>query len=101
METIRDIAIIILAVESIITGIVLIVLAWQVYRLTKTIREELKPLIQDVDETVRVVKGTATYVSEKVVAPTIKVSKTVAFVRRAAQVIADLPFAGRTMDDGQ
>ncbi len=101
METIRDIAIIILAVESIITGIVLIVLAWQVYRLVKTIREEVTPLIRDVDETVRVVKGTTTFVGEKVVSPAIKVSKTVAFVRRAAQVIADLPFAGRTMDDGQ
>ncbi len=92
METVRDIAIIILAVESIITGIVLILLAWQVYRLTKTIREELTPLIHDVDETVRVVKGTATYVGEKVVSPTIKVSKTVAFVRKAVKAIGDLPF---------
>lgn len=96
METIRDIAIIILAVESIITGIVLIVLAWQVYRLARTVQEELKPLLHDVDETVRVVKGTATYMSEKVVAPTIKVSKGVAFVRRAAKVISELPFSGRS-----
>ncbi len=90
MATIRDIAIIILAVESIITGILLIVLAWQVYRLTKTIREELTPLIRDVDETVRMVKGTTTYLSEKVVSPTIKISKTAAFIRRAVKTVSNL-----------
>ncbi len=88
--TIRDIAIIVLALESIITGVVLIVLAWQVYRLTKTIQEELTPLIRDVDETVKVVKGTTTFVSKNVVAPTVKISKTAAFVRRVVKTVGEL-----------
>ncbi len=90
MATIRDIAIIVLAVESIVIGVLVAVLAWQVYRLVRTIHEELQPLIQDLDETVRVVKGTATYMSKTVVTPTVKVSKTLAFVRRAAKVAADI-----------
>ncbi len=90
MATVRDIAIIVLAVESIVTGAVLIVLAWQVYRLTKTIKEELTPLIRDVNDTVRMVKGTTSFVSDKVVTPAIKVSKTVTFVRRALQTVTDL-----------
>jgi len=90
MGTIRDIAIIVLAVESIVLGVLLAVLAWQVYRLVRTIHQELQPLIQDLDETVRVVKGTATYMSKTVVTPTVKVSKTVAFVRKAAKAAAEL-----------
>ncbi len=90
MATVRDIAIIVLAVESIFTGIVLIVLAWQVYRLTKTIKEELTPLIRDMNDTVRMVKGTTSFVSDKVVTPAIKVSKTVTFVRQALQTAANL-----------
>ena len=89
MATVRDIAIILLAIESMITGIVIIVLTWQVYRLTKTIRDELTPLIRDVDETVRMVKGTTSFVSDKVVTPAIKVSKTVTFVRKAVQTAAE------------
>jgi len=80
----------VLAVESIFTGIVLIVLAWQVYRLTKTIKEELTPLIRDMNDTVRMVKGTTSFVSDKVVTPAIKVSKTVTFVRQALQTAANL-----------
>ncbi len=90
MATVRDIAIIFLAVESIVLGVLVGILAWQIYRLVRTIHEELQPLIRDLDETVRVVKGTATYMSKTVVTPTVKVSKTLAFVRKAAQVIADV-----------
>ncbi len=90
MANVRDIAIMVVAVESIFTGIVLIVLAWQVYRLTKTIKEELTPLIRDMNDTVRMVKGTTSFVSDKVVTPAIKVSKTVTFVRQALQTAANL-----------
>ncbi len=90
IETVRDIAIIILAVESIVIGIVLIILAWQVYRLTRTLKEEITPLIQDVHETVRVARGTTTFVSRNLAKPTIKVAKTAAFVRRAVKIIGDL-----------
>jgi len=88
--TIRDIAIIILAVESIIVGIAVLVLAWQVYRLTRTIKEEITPLLRDVDETVRIARGTTTFLSTNLVKPTVKVAKTTAFIRRAARTLGDV-----------
>lgn len=90
MTTIRDIAIIVLAVESIIIGIVLITLSWQVYRLVRLLQDEIRPLLQDVDQTVRTVQGTATFLSQNLVSPAIRVSSTVAGVRRAVKVAATL-----------
>ncbi len=90
MAIIRDIAIIALAVESVVVGILVIVLAWQTYRLVRTIHSELTPLIRDMDETLQIVKGTATYVSKNVVTPTVKVSKTLAAVKGAAKAASKL-----------
>ncbi len=88
MALIRDIAIIALAIESVVVGVLVIVLAWQTYRLVRTIHSELAPLIRDMDETLQIVKGTATYVSKNVVTPTVKVTKTIAAVRGAAKAAA-------------
>ncbi|NPA91993.1 MAG: hypothetical protein GXO55_11220 [Chloroflexi bacterium] len=85
MAVIRDIAIIALAVESVIVGILVIILAWQTYRLVRAIHNELEPLVRDMEETAQIVRGTAEYVSRSVVTPTVKVSKTFAAVRRAAK----------------
>lgn len=85
--TIRDIAIIVLAVESIIIGILLIVLAWQIYRLTRALHDELTPLLRDVNETVRVARGTTQFVSGNLVKPTVRIARTVAFVRGATRGI--------------
>jgi len=86
MATVRDIAIIVLAFESIIIGLVLIVLAWQVYRLIRVLQEEIRPLLEDVNATVKTVKGTASFMSENVVSPAIQASSTVAGLRRAVKV---------------
>lgn len=89
VETVRDIAIIVLAVESIVIGILLIVLAWQMYRLTRALHEEIRPLLKDVNETVRVARGTTVFVSSNLVKPTVRVARTVAFVRGATRALRE------------
>lgn len=88
--TIRDIAIIVLAVESIVIGILLIVLAWQMYRLTRALHDEITPLLRDVNETVRVARGTAQFVSSNLVKPTMRIARTAAFVRGATRGIREV-----------
>ena len=88
MTTVRDVAIIVLALESIIAGILLAILTIQVSRLVKMLREEIKPMLEATQETVGTVKGTATFLSEHVVSPVVSVASTVSGLRQAAKTLA-------------
>lgn len=89
--TIRDIAIIVIAIQSIVIGILLGVLIWQVWRLIKMVQTEIKPILTDARETVNTVRGTTTFVSDTVVEPVVKTSRTIVGIRRAVQSLtADL-----------
>ncbi len=83
MNVARDIAIIVLAVESILIGILLSVLVIQVIRLIKMLRQEVIPILNSTQETVGTVRGTATFVSDHVVQPVVQVSSFTAGVRQA------------------
>lgn len=87
--TIRDVAIIFVALEILILNALLIVLVWQLWRLVKMIQTEVKPIIQDTQETVGTVRGTADFVSTNVVEPVVKTSSKLAGWRRSASVLRD------------
>ena len=84
---IRDIAIIIVAVQSIVIGVLIAVLAFQVWRLIKVIQSDVQPIIKDTQETIGTVRGTATFMSENVVNPVMKSQGYVAGARRTFQVL--------------
>ncbi len=89
--TIRDIAIIIIALQSIVIGVFLAVLIWQVWRLIKMVQTEIKPILTDAKETVQTVRGTTTFVSDTVVEPVVRTSSTLVGFRRTMQSLtADL-----------
>lgn len=85
--TIRDIAIIIIAVETIVIGALLGILVWQIWRLVKLLQTEIKPIIQNTQETVNTVKGTATFMSDNVVNPVVKTSSKLVGARRTLQTL--------------
>ncbi len=87
LAQIRDVAIVILAVESILIGLILVVLVWELIRLMKFLRKELKPLIDEMHETTSTVKGTTEFLSEEIVSPAIKVSSTLAAARGVLKVL--------------
>ena len=87
--TIRDIAIIIIALETIVIGALLGILIWQVWRLVKLLQTEIKPIIQNTQETVNTVKGTATFMSDNVVNPVVKTSSRIVGARRTMQVLSE------------
>lgn len=89
--TMRDISIIMVAISSIFVFILLAVLIWQVWRLTKMIQTEIKPILDDTKETMGAVRGTSVFVSENVVTPVTNVSSKIVGARRTLQVLtADL-----------
>ncbi len=85
--TLRDIAIIIVAVETIIINALLIVLIWQIWRLIKMVRDEIKPILEDTKETVGTVRGTADFVSSNVVDPVVKTSGRIAGFRQTLRTL--------------
>jgi hypothetical protein len=87
LATARDLSIILLALESIIIGIILAVLVIQVIQLVRLLREEVLPVLRSTQETASTVRGTATFVSDRVVQPVVKVSSYTAGVRQAVSVL--------------
>jgi len=82
-ETIRDIVIVFLAAESVVFGLVLVILIVQVARLTALIENELRPILESTNETLGTLRGTTQFLSRNMVSPVIKVSSTAAAIRRA------------------
>lgn len=85
--TVRDIAIILVALEILIMNALLVVLIWQVWRLVKMIGAEMKPVIKDGQETVGTVKGSAEFVSASFINPLITTSSRLAGIWRSVNVI--------------
>jgi hypothetical protein len=84
---VRDLAIILLAVESLVVGVVLIVLVLEIRNLAKLLREEIKPILDSADETARTVRGTTVFVSENLVTPMVRASSFASGVAQALRIL--------------
>ena len=80
--TLRDLLIIWIALAALLAGVALVVLAQQLAQLTRMLREEIKPMLEDVGATISTVRGTARFLSENLAEPVIKVSTSIALLRR-------------------
>jgi hypothetical protein len=72
IEALRDILIIVLALEFCLFGIVLIMLLIMVMRLITMLEFEIKPILEKTNETVGTIRGTTSFVSQNVVKPMTK-----------------------------
>lgn len=86
----RDAAIIFVAFETLVIGILLIVLMLQMQSLTVLLRDEIKPMLEAANDTMRTVRGTTQFVSHNVVSPVMKWSGYAAGVRRIFGEISGL-----------
>jgi hypothetical protein len=82
LTTLRDLLIIWIALAALLASVALVVLAQQVAQLTRMLREEIKPMLEDVGDTISTVHGTARFLSENLAEPVIKVSTSIALLRR-------------------
>ncbi len=90
MEFARDLAIIVVAVESFVAIGVLIILVLKVMSLVDTVQAEVPVLMASARRTVNTVEGTASFVSKKAVMPIIKVTSMAAATSKFTQVILGL-----------
>ncbi len=86
----RDAAIIFVAFETLIIGLLLIVLMLQLQSLIVLLRDEIKPMLKAANETVTTVRGTTEFVSHNVVSPVMKWSSSIAGARRILKEITHL-----------
>ena len=77
-ERIRDVFIIFMALESMVIGLVLIILVVQLARLTNLLQNEIKPILDSTNETVSTLRGTTQFLSDHLAEPVIKLNEYVA-----------------------
>lgn len=97
---VRDIAIVLLAIESLVIGVLLAVMLTQLRALIKMLREEVEPLLDSAGQTARRVQGTVGVVTDTVVTPLVRVSSTVAGIRGALSTLLSFKSRQSTSDDG-
>ncbi len=78
----RDISIILIAIESLFIGMALIILIIQIARLTNLIQNEVKPILDSTNETVSNLRGTTKFLSDNLVEPVIKLNELMAVLQR-------------------
>lgn len=96
LAAVRDVAILLLALESLVLGILLAVMLIQLRRLVKLLRDEIAPILDSANDTAKTVHGTADLVSRTIVDPVVKVSS---YVAGARQTLRSLLAVGRTVKD--
>jgi len=83
----RDIFIIFMAIESLVIGVALTILIIQLAVLTNMLRHEIKPMLESTSETINTVRGTAIFMSERLIEPVVKLNSYVASISRAVEII--------------
>jgi hypothetical protein len=86
----RDAAIIFVAFETLLIGVLLILLMLQVQSLVVLLRDEIKPMLEAANETLATVRGTTQFVSHNVVSPVVKWSGYLAGMQRILREIGGL-----------
>lgn len=84
-----NLSIIILALVLMLMNIFIIIMLWQVIRLVDFLLGELKPVMENLQQTSSTVRGTAGFVGEEVTNPIIDVSAKAAGVKGSMRFVMD------------
>lgn len=86
-DKIRDVFIIVVALESLVIGVALIVLVMQLASLINLLQNEVRPILHATSETVNTLRGTAEFLGENVVEPVIKLNGYLAGLTRMLELM--------------
>ena len=86
-DKIRDVFIIIVALESLLIGVAVIVLIVQLASLINLLQNEVRPILTATNETVNNLRGTAEFLGENVVEPVIKLNGYLAGMNRVIELM--------------
>ena len=78
---VRDLFIILMALESIVIGVALIILIVQLATLINLLQNEVKPILHSTNETVNTLKGTVSFIGDNMTEPIIKLNSYLAGIK--------------------
>lgn len=84
---VRDIFIILMALESIVIGAALVILVIQLASLINLLQNEIKPILKNTSDTVNTLKGTTAFLSDNLATPVIKINSSVAGFKKLLDLI--------------
>lgn len=87
VSRLRDIFIILMAIESLLIGLALIILIIQIARLTNLLENEVKPILDSTNETISNLRGTTKFLSDNLVEPVIKLNEIIAVFQKATDIL--------------
>jgi flagellar biogenesis protein FliO len=86
-DRIRDVFIIIVAFETLLIGVALIILIVQLASLINLLQNEVRPILNATSETVNNLRGTAEFLGENMVEPVIKLNGYLAGMSRVIELM--------------
>ena len=86
-DKIRDVFIIVVALESLVIGVALIVLIVQLASIINLLQNEVRPILIATNETVNTLRGTVDFLGEEVVEPVMKLSGYLAGLTRMLELM--------------
>lgn len=87
---IRDVAIILLAIESLVIGLLLILLIIQMRGLAKMLEEEVQPILESARDTATTVRGTTVFINNTLIRPLIRAAGYASAANRVVSVLAGI-----------
>jgi len=90
-DKIRDVFIIVVALESLVIGIALIVLIVQLASLINLLQNEVRPILTATSETVNTLRGTVEFLGQEVIEPVMKLSGYLAGLKRMLELMGIKP----------
>ncbi|MEO5887083.1 MAG: hypothetical protein ABIQ77_05410 [Anaerolineales bacterium] len=86
-DRIRDVFIIVVALESLVIGVAMVILVLQLASLINLLQNEIRPILHATTETVNTLRGTAEFLGESVVEPVIKLNGYMAGLYRMLELM--------------
>jgi hypothetical protein len=86
-DKIRDVFIVIVALESLVIGAALVVLIVQLASLINLLQNEVRPILSATTETVNTLRGTVEFLGEEVIEPVMKLSGYIAGLTRVVEML--------------
>jgi hypothetical protein len=86
-DRIRDVFIIVVALESLVIGVALIVLIVQLASLINLLQNEVRPILKSTSDTVNTLRGTVEFLGENMVEPVIKLNGYLAGMNRVIELM--------------
>jgi glucan phosphoethanolaminetransferase (alkaline phosphatase superfamily) len=86
-QLIRDLMIITLAIEALFIGIVVVLAIIQITKLIRLLQDDVKPILDQANETISTVRNIANIVNENLIGPILKIAGTLSGTVRFLKMI--------------